>query len=181
VSQIEETVKIAAMGVDGFAHLWSYNESATDDQLKLLKAKKVFIIPTALIQQRAWSIIERSPADEHTFKGSLSTMPIVLQEIRRLHAAGITILAGTDPPNYGINHHDDLLEELSIYSRAGLSGEEALRTATGNPSAIFHLDGIGIIAEKHKANFILLNTNPLANINALKDIYAIWKNGVKVR
>jgi imidazolonepropionase-like amidohydrolase len=181
VSQVEETVKIAAMGVDGFAHLWSYNESATDDQLKLLKAKKVFIIPTALIQQKAWAIIEKDPGNDNTFKASLSTMPIVLREIWRLHAAGITILAGTDPPNYGINHHDDLLEELAIYSRAGLSGEEVLRTATGNPSAIFHLDDIGIIAEKRKANFILLNANPLANIAALKDIHAIWKNGVKVR
>lgn len=181
VSQVEETVKIAEMGVDGFAHLWSYNESATDDQLKHLKAKKVFIIPTALIQQKAWAIIEKDPGKDHTFKGSLSTMPIVLQEIRRLHTAGITILAGTDPPNYGINHHDDLLEELAIYSKAGLSGEEVLRTATGNPSAIFRLDGIGIIAENYKANFILLNANPLANIAALKDINAIWKNGIKVR
>lgn len=181
VSQVEETVKIAEMGADGFAHLWSYNESATDDQLKFLKAKKVFIIPTALIQQKAWEIIEKEPGKDHPFKGSLSTMPITLKEIGRLHAAGITILAGTDPPNYGINHHNDLVEELVIYSKAGLSGEEVLRTATGNPSAVFRLEGIGTIAEKQKANFMLLNTNPLADVYALKDINAIWKNGVKVR
>jgi imidazolonepropionase-like amidohydrolase len=181
VSQVEETVKIAKMGVDGFAHLWSYNDSATDKQLKFLKSKKVFIIPTALIQKRAWDIIEKNPGGDHPFKGSLSTMPTVYKEIGRLHAAGITIIAGTDPPSYGINHHDDLLEELAIYSKAGLPGEAVLRTATGNPSAAFQLDGIGTINEGQKANFMLLNSDPLASISALKDIDAIWKNGVKVR
>jgi imidazolonepropionase-like amidohydrolase len=181
VSQVEETIRIAEMGADGFAHLWSYNESATDDQLKLLKVKKIFIVPTALIQQKAWEIIEKDPGGDYSFKGFLSTMPIILKEIGRLQKAGITILAGTDLPNYGINHHDDLVEELVIYSRAGLSGEEVLRTATGNPSAIFHIDGIGTIAEGQKANFILLNANPLADISALKNINAIWKNGMKVR
>jgi imidazolonepropionase-like amidohydrolase len=180
VSQVEETVKIAEMGADGFAHLWSYNESASDDQLKLLKAKKIFIVPTVLIQKKAWEIIGKDPDGVHSFKGFLSTMPTVLKEIGRLQAAGITILAGTDPPNFGINHHDDLLEELAIYSQAGLSGEEVLRTATGNPSTIFQLDGIGTIGEGQKANFILLNANPLVNIYALKDINTIWKNGIKV-
>jgi imidazolonepropionase-like amidohydrolase len=181
IGQVDETVKIAEMGTDGFAHLWSYNESATDEQLRFLKAKSVFIIPTALILKKAWEIIEKDPNNGHTFKEFLSTMPIVYREIKRLHEAGITILAGTDPPNYGINHHDDLLEELLIYSKAGLSNEETLKTATGNPSTVFHLEGIGMIKEGYKANFILLNSNPLASISALKDINGIWKNGTKIR
>ena len=181
ISQVDEAVKIAEMQPDGFAHLWAYNETASDEQLRVLKAKKVFIIPTALIQKKAWQIIEKSPDSMHSFKRSLSGMPTVYQEIKRVHAAGITILAGTDPPNFGINYHDDLLEELAIYSSAGLSNKEVLKTATGNPSTIFHLDGVGIIKTGYKANFILLNSNPLTNISALKDINAIWKNGVKAR
>lgn len=181
VSQVDETVKIAGMGVDGFAHLWSYNESASDKQLKFLKSKKVFIIPTALIQEKAWEIIEKNPNTEHPFKDFLSTMPIMYKEINRIHEADITILAGTDPPNYGINHHDDLLEELAIYSKAGLTNLEVLKTATGNPSAIFQLGGIGIIRTGIKANFILLNSDPLKNLSALKDINGIWKNGERVR
>jgi imidazolonepropionase-like amidohydrolase len=181
VSQVTETVKIAGMGVDGFAHLWSYNESASDEQLNFLRLKNVFIIPTALIQQKASDIIEKNPGAEHPFKDFLSTMPVVCKEIRRIHKAGITILAGTDPPNYGINHHDDLFEELAIYSRAGLTNAEVLKTATGNPAAIFQLDSIGKIATGLKANFILLNSDPLLNLAALKDILGIWKNGKKVR
>lgn len=181
VSQIDETVKIAAMGVDGFAHLWSYNDVATDEQLKKLKEKNIFIIPTALIQERAWKTVENNPNEKNEFKGSLSEMPVVYKEIERVYKAGITIVAGTDPPGYGINYTDDLLAELNIYARAGLSNKEVLKTATGNPAGVFHfLNGLGLVREGTKANFILLNSNPLTSLSALKEINTIWKNGEKV-
>ena len=181
VAQIGETVRIARLGVDGFVHLWSYEESASVEQLRVLKDAGVFVIPTVLLQQRGWQAIERDPNGQHPYRGSLSPMPLVLREIRRVHDAGIPIVAGTDPPNYGVNYGDDLVEELAIYARAGLSGADVLRTATGTPARIFRLDGIGRIAEGSRANFVLLNSDPLASIAALRDIAGIWKNGTRVR
>ena len=181
VARIDETVRIARMGVDGFAHLWSYGDSASDQQLRVLKDAGVFVIPTVLLQQRAWQMIDREPTKQHGFEASLSPMPLVLHEIRRVHDAGIPIVAGTDPPNWGVNYGDDLIDELAIYARAGLSNAEVLRTATGTPARIFRLDGIGRIAEGARANIVLLNSDPLASIAALRDIAGIWKSGRRVR
>jgi imidazolonepropionase-like amidohydrolase len=181
VSQIGETVRIARMGVDGFAHLWSYGESATDEQLRVLKDAGVFIIPTVLLQQRAWQTIEREPNGQHAFQAFLSPMPTLLREIRRVHDAGIPIVAGTDAPNYGVNYGSDLVEELAIYSKAGLSNIEILRSATGTPARLLPIDGIGRIVEGARANLILLNADPLADVAALRDVAGIWKNGTRVR
>jgi imidazolonepropionase-like amidohydrolase len=181
VARIDETVRIARMGVDGFAHLWSYGDTASDEQLKVLKDAGVFVIPTVLLQQRGWQTIEREPNGQHNFRGFLSPMPVLLREIRRLHDAGIPIVAGTDPPNFGVNYGDDLVEELAIYAKAGLSNAEALRSATGTAARIFGLDGIGRIAEGSRVNLILLNADPLTSIAALRDIAGIWKNGTRVR
>ena len=181
VARIDETVRIAQLGVDGFVHLWSYGDSANDAQLRVLKDAGVFVIPTALLQQRGWQIIEREPNGQHSFRSFLSPMPLVLHEIRRVHDAGIPIVAGTDPPNFGVNYTDDLVEELAIYARAGLSNADVLRTATGTPARIFRLDGIGTIAEGSRANIVLLNSDPLNDIAALRDIAGIWKNGTRVR
>ena len=181
VARVDETVRIARLGVDGFAHLWSYGDSASDEQLRVLKDAGVFVIPTALLQQRAWQVIDREPAGKHTFRESLSPMPLVLHEIRRVHDAGVPIVAGTDPPNWGVNYGDDLIEELAIYARAGLSNAEVLRTATGTPARLLPLDGIGRIVEGFRANLILLNTDPLTNISALRHVAGIWKNGTRVR
>ena len=181
VARIDETVRIARMGVDGFAHLWSYGDSATDEQLRVLKGAGVFVIPTALLQQRAWQVIDREPSGKHTFRESLSPMPLVLREIRRVHDAGIPIVAGTDPPNWGVNYGGDLVEELAIYARAGLSNAEVLRTATGVPARLLPVDGAGRIVEGSRANLILLNSDPLEDVAALRDIAGIWKNGTRVR
>jgi imidazolonepropionase-like amidohydrolase len=181
VGQIGETVRIAHMGVDGFVHLWSYGDSATDEQLRVLKESGVFIVPTVLLQQRGWQAIEREPNGQHEFRGFLSPMPLLLREIRRLHDAGIPIVAGTDPPTFGVNYGDDLVEELAIYARAGLPNADVLRTATGTPARIFALDGVGRIAEGRRANMMLLNSDPLRDVAALRDIAGIWKNGTRVR
>ncbi|WP_422083505.1 amidohydrolase family protein [Ulvibacterium sp.] len=181
ISQVDEAVEIAKLGVDGFVHLWSYNESASEEALSILKKNNVFVVPTSMIQSKAWEIIEQSPGSDHSFKGSLSKMSIVKQEIKRIHDAGIRILAGTDPPNYGINHHDDLIRELEIYEDAGLSNIEVLITATGNPSQVFNLNDIGTIAKGQKANFMILNSDPLRKISSLTDIYGIWKNGTRLQ
>ena len=181
VAQIGETVRIARMGVDGFAHLWSFGESATDEQLRVLRDAGVFIVPTVLLQQRGWQTIEREPDKPHAFKAFLSPMPTVLREIRRVHDAGIPIVAGTDAPNYGVIYSDDLIEELAIYARAGLSNADVLRSAAGTPARLFQLDGIGRIAEGSRANMVLLNADPLVNVSALRDVAGIWKNGTRVR
>lgn len=179
VSQIDETVRIARMGVDGFVHLWAHGDVATDEQLRALKQAGVFVVPTSILQLRAWRIVERTPSAP--FRAALSPMPTVLREIRRLHDAGIPIVAGTDPPNFGVNYTDVLVEEMAIYASAGLSNADVLRTATGTPARIFQPDGIGRIAEGARANMILLNADPLANVAALRDIAGIWKNGIRVR
>jgi imidazolonepropionase-like amidohydrolase len=80
-----------------------------------------------------------------------------------------------------VNYTDDLVEELAIYARAGLSGADVLRSATGTPARVFRLDGIGRIAEGSRANMILLDADPLANVAALRQIAGVWKNGTRVR
>ncbi len=90
-------------------------------------------------------------------------------------------MRGTGFPDYGLNYGDDLIDELAIYARAGLSNADVLRSATGTPARIVRLGGIGRIAEGLPANLILLNADPLANIPALRDVAGIWKHGTRVR
>jgi imidazolonepropionase-like amidohydrolase len=179
---LEETMKLAEMDINGFAHLWFRKESITNAQLKLLNDKQVFLIPTALTQKKIWEMIHAGPAImKKAADANESSMELVQQEILKLHNAGVLILAGNDPPNFGINQHDDLFEELQIYRRAGLSNIDVLKTATSNPSKVFDLDGVGIVVERERANFILLTANPIEDLAALKQIEGIWKNGRRIR
>lgn len=97
-----------------------------------------------------------------------------------INKAGMTILAGTDAGylnsyNYpGLGLHD----ELAILVKYGLTPSEALKASIINGPAFFNQsDNFGSVTKGKKADLLLLNANPLLNIENTKTIDAVIKNG----
>ncbi len=115
------------------------------------------------------SAIEKKILDQHNFH---------LLAIKKMHDAGVNIVSGTDAgigvTVPGLSIH----QELQLYSNAGLSNYEVLKTATINPSKTHALmSDIGSI-EKHKiANLILLKNNPLEDLQALENPEIVFIKG----
>src|SRR5450432_177751 len=98
--------------------------------------------------------------------------------VRWMHKAGIKFMAGTDVSNPyslpGFSLHD----ELGLFVEAGLTPYEALKTATINPAIFMNMtDSLGSIQKGNNADLVLLNANPLENINNTKGIYGVIVNG----
>jgi len=97
--------------------------------------------------------------------------------LRALVRNGASIIAGTDFPNSwsfpGFSMHD----ELEIYVQAGMTPLQALQTATINPSKVMNNDRIGAIEKGKLASLVLLNNNPLEDINAIRDIESVVLRG----
>lgn len=91
---------------------------------------------------------------------------------------GGTIVAGTDTPALiwtfpGMALH----RELEIFVEIGLTEMEALQTATIRAARSIGLDELGIIGEGKIADLVILNKNPLENIQHTKEINFIIKGG----
>jgi hypothetical protein len=101
-----------------------------------------------------------------------------LEMISRMHAAGVPIAAGTDTPiGYAIPGYS-LHNELDILVRAGLTPLEALHAATIRPAEFFSLeDEMGSIEVGKRADLVLLNTDPLADIRNTLDIKLVISKG----
>ena len=97
-----------------------------------------------------------------------------MELIPQMDAAGIRFLAGTDNEFRGFALHD----ELQLLNEAGLSPLRTLQTATLNP-AIFlgREDSMGTINENNIADLVLLNNNPLDNIQNTRSINTVIYNG----
>jgi imidazolonepropionase-like amidohydrolase len=94
----------------------------------------------------------------------------------QMHQAGVTLITGTDasflhPPGFSL--HD----ELEMLVEAGLTPAETLRAATVNCANLFPSVNGGAIAAGKRADLVLLNGNPLADIRNIHDIYAIVLRG----
>nr|WP_042186279.1 amidohydrolase family protein [Kibdelosporangium sp. MJ126-NF4]CEL17177.1 Amidohydrolase precursor [Kibdelosporangium sp. MJ126-NF4]CTQ91593.1 Amidohydrolase precursor [Kibdelosporangium sp. MJ126-NF4] len=104
--------------------------------------------------------------------------------VTALHAAGVTIVAGTDAhaqegvPN-PVAHGESLTQELEHLVSAGLSTVEALRAATSNPAEVFGLTDRGRIEPGMRADLVLLDGDPLEDITATRRIRAVWCAGIR--
>jgi imidazolonepropionase-like amidohydrolase len=100
--------------------------------------------------------------------------------VRRLHRAGVPLLAGTDAvPVYpltvpGFTLHDELLALV----RAGVPAAAALRAATFEPARyLAATDSLGTVAPGRLADLVLLDANPLLDIRNTSRINAIILRG----
>jgi imidazolonepropionase-like amidohydrolase len=111
--------------------------------------------------------------------------------VSALHQAGIPVLAGTDTnyPNPQLDgtllasytgHGITLHHELTLLVRAGLSPAEALAAATSAPARCFGLTDRGRIAPGLRADLLLVDGNPCADITATRNIVAVWRNGTRL-
>ena len=91
---------------------------------------------------------------------------------------GSRFLAGTDTSNPNVYPGFSLHDELKLFVEAGFSELEALQTATLNP-AIFveREDELGTVEEGKIANILILDKNPMENIENTLTIHALVRRG----
>jgi imidazolonepropionase-like amidohydrolase len=106
--------------------------------------------------------------------------------VGELHRAGVPILAGTDAnagPGipFSPRHGESLHEELELLIEAGLSTVDALRAATVLPAQYFGLHDRGVIEPGRRADLVLIDGDPIADIRATRQIRRVWCAGVEHR
>jgi imidazolonepropionase-like amidohydrolase len=99
-----------------------------------------------------------------------------VRQVGAMHRAGVPLLVGTDAPAVapGWSAH----EELRLLVRAGLRPAEALRAATLEPvSWLRATDTLGAIARGRRADLVLLDADPLADVRNTTRIRAVVADG----
>lgn len=96
-----------------------------------------------------------------------------------LQKAGIKLMAGTDA-GY-LNSFDfpgiGLHQELALMVKFGLTPLQALQASVINSPVFLHKTNYGAIAPGKKADILLLDANPVADIHNTQKIYALVVKG----
>ena len=95
--------------------------------------------------------------------------------VRLMRDAGVPILAGTDQAPDGASLH----RELELLVEAGLFPAEAIAAATSGPAAFLGLsDEVGTVEAGKRADLVLLDGDPLADITNTRRIAAVVVGGL---
>jgi hypothetical protein len=99
----------------------------------------------------------------------------MIELVGRLHQAGVRIVAGTD--GYGL----ELVRELELYQKAGLSNAEALQTATIIPARMTGMaDRTGSIAPGKTADIILVDGDVSKDLGNLRHVDTVFLDGYRL-
>ena len=105
-------------------------------------------------------------------------VPFLFQLAAGLRAAGVPMVSGTDATNPmqvpGVSLHEELVELV----RSGMTPYEALVTSTRNPAVFLRRANVaGTIARGKRAELVLLDANPLADIRNTARIAGVMLHG----
>ena len=113
--------------------------------------------------------LEVPPEKEKAYR---EAFPAMLRLLKALHAAGVTIIPGTDALAGYMLHH-----ELELYVRAGIPAAEVLRLATFTSAQVMGVNDRGVIAPGKFADLILVDGDPLNSMRDLDNITTVIKGG----
>lgn len=116
-------------------------------------------------------------------RSSASLLAGVMDNLKRLHEAGVPIVAGSDSGNWPVIpyefHGPTSIRELELLGETGLSSEEAIVAATRTPARMLGLaDEIGTVEVGKRADLIVTRDDPLADLRALRRLRWSIQDGV---
>ena len=195
VSSLASARDLLEAGIDGFVHVFA-DRPADEAFIAAAVERGVFVVPTLAViatadgQSTGPGVIDDpdlGPRLTPNAKTNLrqdfgarspwARLPTALENVRRLHAAGVPILAGSDAPNPGTAQGATLHAELELLVRAGLAPEAALAAATAEPARRFGTEGRGRIAVGARADLVLVDGRPDQDIRDTRRLATIIRNG----
>jgi imidazolonepropionase-like amidohydrolase len=186
-------------GTDSLAHP-VIQGPVSDSFVKLMAAKKIPFASTLTIGENYSRLAEHpeyldqplyvasfSPADRATMKTKTRAeyqarmwttwmklmTPVAEENIRKVHAAGGVVAAGTDQSS-----GPALQRELELLVQAGIKPFDVLTIATHNGAVLLgKADALGSVEPGKLADLLLLNADPTADIENVKKIAFVMKGG----
>jgi imidazolonepropionase-like amidohydrolase len=165
--------KFLEAGDHPFNHfLWldlvDLNGPEINEMMEALVNNDIPVDPTLGIYE---AMIKEEPQNQYLW-------PKVLQLTKMLYDNGVTILSGTDIPNFDLVPGSSLHHELEILVEAGISPLEVIKIATRNGAQALGIENdVGTIEPGKQADMIILSDNPVDEISNTKKIEAVINNG----
>ncbi len=98
--------------------------------------------------------------------------------LRAVRDAGVAIAMGTDAGNIGTLPGPSIYREFALMAQAGMSPTEVLASATVNGARLMgREEEIGLITRGRRADLLLLDADPTADVANLSRIDTIVKDG----
>jgi imidazolonepropionase-like amidohydrolase len=148
------------------------NNHKTDDFQKYLTKR--------FMSNYQWRIDRMANDSPEQKKQRKDRYQLIAKQLPYVQKSGMMIIAGSDCAalNTFVYPAASLIEELGLFQESGLKPLEILQTATMNGAKFMgKFDKMGSVDTGKLADLVILNENPLKDINAISNIFGVFTKG----
>lgn len=163
-------------GADSIEHGFTLS----DELLQLMKEKGTVLVGTDF---PADHLARLDPTGEF-FESTKDMGDKIIDRLKRAHELGVKLVFGTDTVADlpGKNRGEMMLDYLVIWSAAGIPPADSLRAMTVDAAQFLQVEKMrGTIVKGLAADIIASSENPLKDLQALRKVMFVMKNGKVVR
>ncbi|KAK7183936.1 hypothetical protein DPSP01_011740 [Paraphaeosphaeria sporulosa] len=199
-TSLQDTLEVLEAGVHGLTHTIC-DQPPTQELVDAYKRRNAWVNPTLATMgsltgegrelqdrfahdPRVKGLIDESAVHNLCncmgFAAQHGKVEYAYESVRMLKEAGVDILCGSDAagPAVGTAFGLSMHQELYVYvHKIGMTPAEALRSATSLVAKRFKFADRGRLAEGLNADLLLVEGDPLADINATLNIRGAWREG----
>jgi imidazolonepropionase-like amidohydrolase len=157
--------------LDGGCDSIEHGLDLTDQDIAQMIRQGTWYVPTLAVYYTDW-------APENTPDGQRDRARASAHEVsfKKALKAGVKIAFGTDMG--GIPWDKSIADEFDYMVKFGMSPMDAIRSATSKAAELLDMKGeLGVIAPGAYADIIAVSGDPLSNIDALKQVNFVMKEG----
>jgi imidazolonepropionase-like amidohydrolase len=150
----------------------------SDATLSLMKARGTFFVPTISVLERYAAMGGPGPQPNATVADrSRAMLPFLRAVTTKALKMGVRIVAGSDN-TYQDTAKYGLQDELTELRRAGLSPMAAIKAATSVAAECLMIQArTGAIRPGLEADLIVVDRDPTADLDALRDVLFVLNDG----
>jgi imidazolonepropionase-like amidohydrolase len=158
--------------LDGGCDSIEHGLEISDAQIAQMLRQGTWYVPTLQVYYTDWD-----PADTDSGKRDRKRVAVHGVSFGKALHAGVKIAFGTDVG--GFKWSEPIAEEFSREVQFGMTPMQAIQSATSRAAELLGKRGeIGVVAAGAYADLIAVARDPLADVNALKSVEFVMKDGV---
>jgi imidazolonepropionase-like amidohydrolase len=152
--------------------------ASEEDPATIAQRPEMRYMPAQTVAQWVTTVTNFRAGPNYSHEKAQRFMEVRRRLIRELHRNGAPLLLGADAPQIFNVPGFAIHQELRALVDAGLSPFEALETGTRNVARFFGTEAeAGTVDNGKRADLILLNANPLQNIDNVRNLHGVMIGG----
>ena len=164
-------------GIDSIEHGTWVDEGTVE----LMAQKGTYLVPTMSTWDTRLRLGEQQGMTRVEMSGFLDRKENSIASFRRALKAGVKVAVGTDAGGSPARH-GFIAREIELMAENGMSPVQAIRSATGEAARLLGIDDqVGTVEVGKRADLVLIDGDPHSDPAALRNVWAVFQGGRRVR